>query len=229
MVYKTLLWSRYDVVMGNIEKVLDSRQELAVNDRYEITVGTIDLPKGGARWRITWLEGDKNSIQIKKSLVTIKNTDQLCFARAIGVGWAKLHRYTSEEWNALTQQRGIKTNLELVPEHQKVPESYNKHLRNKLKREQKDLAVAIGRLAGVPFDRPASLNDAEAFEEALKIRVMVASARLGNKFITSPSIDERPCIYLHPVDDSHFHTISSMTEFFCARSSAKNVWNIIIK
>ena len=42
-----------DVVMGNIEKVLDSRQELAVNDRYEITVGTIDLPKGGARRRIT--------------------------------------------------------------------------------------------------------------------------------------------------------------------------------
>ena len=209
-------WDRLnvDVVMGNMKKVLNSRQELAVNDSFEITVGKIDLPKGGARRPITRLEGDKNSIQIKKSLVTIENNDQLCMARAIGVGWAKLHRCTREEWNALTQQRGIKSNLELVLEHRKVPESYYKNLRNKSKREQKDLAVAICRLAGVPLDRPASLNDVEAFEEALNIRVMVVSARLGNKFITSQSIDDRPCIYLYLVDDSHFHTISSVTGVF---------------
>ena len=217
-------WDRLnvDVVMGNIEKVLNSRQELAVNDSFEITVGTTDLPKGGARRPITRLEGDKNSIQIKKSLVTIENNDQLCMARAIGVGWAKLHRCTREECNALTQQRGIKSYLELVLKHRKVPESYYKHLINKSKREQKDLAVAICRLAGVPLDRPAILNDVEAFEEALNIRVMVVSARLGNKFITSPSTDERPCIYLYLVDDIHFHTISSVTglfssNFFCEK------------
>jgi hypothetical protein len=67
-------------------------------------------------------------------------------------------------------------------------------LRNKQRDEQRQLAVAISQLAGVPLDRPASLNDVEAFEEVLGVRVMVASARLGNKFITSPSKDERPCI-----------------------------------
>jgi hypothetical protein len=41
--------------------------------------------------------------------------------------------------------------------------------------------------AGVPLDRPASLNDVEAFEEVLGVRMMVVSARLGNKFITSQS------------------------------------------
>ena len=46
---------------------------------------------------------------------------------------------------------------------------------------------------------------------------MVVRARLGNTFITSPSTDERPCIYLYLVDDSHFHTITSITGFFCAR------------
>ena len=133
-------WDRLnvDVVMGNIEKVLNSRQELAVNDSFEITVGTIDLPKGGARRLITSFQRDRNSIQIKKSLVTIENDDQLCMARALGVGWAKVHRCTSEEWNALTQYQKSKSTLELVLKHRKVPESYYKNLINKSRREQKD-------------------------------------------------------------------------------------------
>ena len=43
------------------------------------------------------------------------------------------------------------------------------------------------------------------------------SARLGNKFITSPSTDKRPCIYIYLVDDCHFHTISNITGFFSSR------------
>ena len=41
-------WDRLnvDVVMGQIEKVLNSHQELAMNKSFEITIGTINLPKG---------------------------------------------------------------------------------------------------------------------------------------------------------------------------------------
>ena len=130
------------------------------------------------------------------------------------MGWAKLNLCTQEEWNDLTRYQKSKSNSELTLEHRKVPESHYKNLRNKKRNEQKDLAVAISRLAGVPLDRPASLNDIEAFEEVLNTRVMVVSARLGNKFITSPSTDERPCIYIYLVDDCHFHTISNITGFF---------------
>ena len=209
-------WDRLnvDVVMGQIEKVLNSHQELAMNESFEITIGKINLPKGSGRRPITSLEGDKNSIQIKRSLVTIDNDDQLCMARAIGVGWAKLNRCTKKEWDDLTRYQKSKSQLELVLEHRKVSESYYKNLRHKTRKEQKNLAVALSRLAGVPLDRPASLNDVEAFEEALDVRVMVVSARLGNKFITSPSTDQQPCVYLYLVDDCHYHTISSVTGFF---------------
>ena len=212
-------WDRLnvDVVMGQIEKVLNSHQELAMNESFEITIGTINLPKGSGRRPITSLEGDKNSIQIKKSIVTIDNDDQLCMARAIGVGWAKLNQCTKEEWDDLTRYQKSKSLLELVLEHRKAPESYYKKVRDKTRKEQKNLAVALSRLAGVPLDRPASLKDVEAFEEALDIRVMVVSARLGNKFITCPSTDQRPCVYLYLVDDCHYHTISSVTGFFSAR------------
>ena len=116
-------WDRLnvDVVMGQLEKVLNSHQELAMNESFEITIGTINLPKGsGKRRPITSLEGDKNSIQIKKSIVTIDNDDQLCMARAIGVGWAKLNRCTKEEWDDLTRYQKSKSQLELVLEHGKV-------------------------------------------------------------------------------------------------------------
>ena len=43
----------------------------------------------------------------------------------------------------------------------------------KREKNKKKLAEALSELAGVPLDRPASLNDIEAFEEALDIRVMV--------------------------------------------------------
>ena len=130
-------WDRLnvDVVMGQIEKVLNSHQELAINESFEITIGTINLPKGSGRRPITSREGDKNSIQIKKSIVTIDSDDQLCMARAIGVGWAKLNRCTKEEWDDLTRSQKFKTNLELVLEHRKVPESYYMNLRNKSNRK----------------------------------------------------------------------------------------------
>ena len=52
------------------------------------------------------------------------------------------------------------------------------------------------------------------FEEFLGVRVMVVSARLGNKFITVASNDNCPCIYIYLVDDDHFHAITSITGFF---------------
>ena len=62
-------WDRLnvDVVMGQIEKVLNSHQELAMNESFEVTIETINLPKGSGKKRpIKSLEGDKNLIQIKK-------------------------------------------------------------------------------------------------------------------------------------------------------------------
>ena len=211
-----------DVVMETLEKVLNSNQNLAVDESFDISVGTVDLPKGGARRRITKTKGKKNSIDLKTSIVSIRNDDQLCMARAIGVSWSKLKRCTPEDWKDITKTRGKKSNLQLMLENQKVPESHFKHLINKDRDEQEHLAIAISKLAGVPLDRPASLNDVEAFENLLGVRVMVISARLGNKFITSPSTDERKCIYIYLVDEDHFHAITSITGFFCSNLFCKN-------
>ncbi|MET0103906.1 MAG: DNA polymerase, partial [Sedimenticola sp.] len=203
-------------VMETIQKVLNSNQTLSINHSFDITIGTIDLPKGGARKRITRIKGKKNSLDLKKSIVTIENDDNLCMARAIGVCWAKLKRCTPEEWKEVTKQRQGKSNLQLVLEHQKVPLTYYNDIVNKNLKQQGQLAATLCRMAGVPMDRAASLQDIEAFEELLGVRVMVVSAKLGKKFITNPSTDERSCIYVYLVDDDHFHAITSITGFFSA-------------
>ena len=167
-------------MMDTIEKVLNSHQNLAVDESMDIAVGIVDLPKGGARKRITKIKGDNNSLKLKTSIVTIENGDQLCMARGIGISWAKLNLCTPEEWAEIIKTRGTKSNLQLVLENKKVPESYFKQLRSKQRNEQGQLAKALSQMAGVPMDRPASLNDIEAFEKVLGVRVIVVSARLGN-------------------------------------------------
>ena len=214
-------WDQLDVnkVMEIIEKVLNSHQELLINESFIIVIGTIALPKGsgGPRRRITKIKSEKNSLHLKKSIVTIENDDQLCMARAIRVSWAKLKRCTPEEWKEVTKNRHGKSNLDLILEQQKVPLTYYNDLVNKKrKQQQQQLSEALCQYAGVNTDRPASLNDVEAFEELLGVRVMVVSARLGNKFITAPSSDDRPCIYNYLVDDEHFHAITSITRFYSA-------------
>lgn len=66
-----------DKVMETIEKVLNSNESLSVDESFEITVGSIDLPKGGARRRINDLKGNNNSLHLKTFIVTTENNDQL--------------------------------------------------------------------------------------------------------------------------------------------------------
>ena len=171
----------------------------------------IILPKGSSKRQITKVKGKNNLVHLKRSLVTIENTDNLCMARAIGVCWVKLNGCTVDEWKELTKNRGERSNIDLILEHRKVPENYLKNLRNKSK---KKLAQALCHVVGVSIEQPLSLNDVRVFEEFLGIRVMVVSAPLGNKFITVASNDKRPCIYIYLVDDDHFHAITSITGFF---------------
>ena len=74
--------------------------------------------------------------------MAIVNNDQLCMARAISVNWAKLNRCSAAEWKDIAQFRNSKTNVELILDHHKVPESHYKDLRKHGRKEQTVLAKA---------------------------------------------------------------------------------------
>lgn len=170
---------------------METIEGLSVNDSLEITIG---LPTWGPRRRITQIKGPENSLNLKKSIVTIENDDKLCMARAIG--FEEVYPRRMEGGDEDQTKRTY-----ILPSRTR---NYYKHLTQKNRKEQGQLAVTLCQTVGVPQDKPANLNDIPAFENVLGGRVIVVSARLGNKFITNPSIDERPCIYLYLVATNTF-------------------------
>ena len=76
-----------EAVLEAIMAVLQSNESIAVTEAFTIQLGIAQFAKGGRRRRILNLEDDTRA---KKSIVTIRNDDQLCFARALAVCLAKL-------------------------------------------------------------------------------------------------------------------------------------------
>ena len=88
-------------VIEAIMKVLNSHQELLIDQSFIIVIGLIILPKGSSKRQMTKVKGKNNLVHLKRSLVTIENKDDLCMARAIGVSWAKLNICTVDEWKRM--------------------------------------------------------------------------------------------------------------------------------
>ena len=109
-----------DVIMEKIENVLQSEENLPVDDSFYITVGTIEQLKGGKRTTINKVRGENNSVHTKSSMVEIKNEDQMCMARAIGVSWVKTVQVSNEEWKELTKDQEQMTRIEKVLHHKRL-------------------------------------------------------------------------------------------------------------
>ena len=64
-----------DVIMEQVENVLQSKENLAVDESFYVTVGTIQQPKGGHWSPITKVRVANNSVQRKRSKIEIENDD----------------------------------------------------------------------------------------------------------------------------------------------------------
>ena len=142
-------------VIHAIQNVLNSKQDLDINDALNITVGVIDLPKGAGRKKITKLIGDNNSIHRKRSMVEIVNEDEMCMACAIGVARCKKHKVSNNEWKSL--EITGQTMEESILQHNKVPDWYYKDVTKKNRNKQGKLAQLLWKHAKVSTDTPASI------------------------------------------------------------------------
>ena len=77
-------------VYSELERVIQSNQEFRLNDTVTIDINHVESPQGSGRSRnvprlpltIIWNQ--------KKSVVRIKNKDDLCLARALAVAIARI-------------------------------------------------------------------------------------------------------------------------------------------
>ena len=88
-----------------VENVMNSHQELDMDDGFYVDVGTMELPKGGSRLSVTSLTGMDNSIEAKRSIIQIKSSDNSCIPLAIGVASATANKINTREWKKIDQQR----------------------------------------------------------------------------------------------------------------------------
>lgn len=77
-------------IMGNVERVLQSNENLALDTKFKMNVGLVHMPTGSGRMAITRIEDARIK---KKSIYAINNSDNLCFARAVAVGLAHQNNY----------------------------------------------------------------------------------------------------------------------------------------
>lgn len=177
-----------DTVMSEITKVLNSNETIPVDEHLLVTVGSIDLPKGGSwsgnKLPVTSLFGPNNSLHKKKSVLYVENDNNLCLPIAIGLCFMKTcKKVNAETWSRLTGNDSCAT-MQHVIEHRTVPKHYYGNLLKKSRRKcQTDMAIWLCNKAGVPFDRYLGLNDIEPFETLLNVNINIVSSRVGNKFV----------------------------------------------
>ena len=93
-----------DDIFRKIESTIQSKREILVTDRIDFHVGVQKVPNGAGRKHITHIP---TALKGKRSIAEIKNTDNLCLARAIVVCMAKLDN--SPDYDAIRRGRNIQT------------------------------------------------------------------------------------------------------------------------
>ncbi|XP_045209333.2 zinc finger protein 577-like [Mercenaria mercenaria] len=70
-----------DRFLQEVERVLQSNEDFLINESLEFEITLVDMPSGGTRKRFKFVNNDRFLLE-KKCIIRIKNSDNLCCARA---------------------------------------------------------------------------------------------------------------------------------------------------
>ena len=177
-------------VLSAVEHVIQSNRDFRLNDTVNVDLMHVDAPQGSGRSKRN-IVNVKEYLHKKGSVITIKNQDNLCLARALVVAIAK---------------------AENVP-------NYN-YLREQV-RAQQIKAIELHAKAKVPMGPSCGLEEVDMFQKHLtEYEINIVSGNHDNAIIypKKPSTDKTPIyLFLH---DNHYDVITSMpgflsTVYFC--------------
>ncbi|XP_069109808.1 uncharacterized protein [Argopecten irradians] len=208
-----------EYVMEHLQNVLNSHQDMPINQSFRLDVGTMELPKGGRPLKINSLTGPQSSVTKKQSIIEIKNNDNLCLARAIAMCFVRLCKVSTPTWKETIKNDTSQSSIEeLIIKHQQCPSWYYIKMSRSGSTKQTLFANTLCIKAGVPHNRILTLCDISAFEELLNVDILVVAARMGNRFLKIPSQgSKRKRLYLYlvgPTEKGHFHAIVKISGFF---------------
>lgn len=147
-----------DKVMSEISKVINSNENISVDEHLLATIGSIDIPKGGSlsgnKLPVTSLFGPNSSLAKKKSVLYVENDNNLCLPISIGLCFMKTcKKVNAAAWSGLVEE-DTGTMLDHVIRHRTVPKWYYRDLFKKSRRKlQTEMAKKLCERAGVPTCR----------------------------------------------------------------------------
>ena len=170
-------------VFSQIERVVQSNRDFRLNDTVVVDIVHVEAPQGSGRKRT--ILNIKEFLHKKKSIIVIKNNDDLCLARALVVAIAKIEKDPSYHI-----------------------------LMNAERRTQEKKARELHELAKVPLG-PCGLPEVELFEKYLtKYEINIVSTAHDSSIIypPKPTTSNATPIYLH-LHENHYDVITTMPGF----------------
>jgi hypothetical protein len=76
-------------VLAEFERVIQSNRDFHLNDSVDVNVVHVEMPHGGRKTKRAEINLEKHLMK-KRSIIRIRNNDQLCLARALVVAKAKI-------------------------------------------------------------------------------------------------------------------------------------------
>ena len=183
-------------VFSQIERVIQSNRDFRLNDTVTVDIIHVEAPQGSGRSKRTTLN-IREYLHKKGSVVTIKNNDNLCLARALVVAVARIEK-------APIYETLIRAN----------------------KGSQEKKARELHEAANVPFG-PCGLPEVDLFQKYLtNYEINIVSGNHNDSIIYPPKPSTNNNVtpiylYLH---DNHYDVITSIpgflsTSYFCHKCS----------
>ena len=174
-------------VFSQIERVVQSNRDFRLNDTVTVDILHVEAPQGSGRSRLKRDILDiREYLHKKKSIVTIKNNDNLCLARALVVAVAK---------------------IENAP-------NYKNLIRSDRRMQEKE-AKKLHAAANVPLGS-CGIPEVKMFQKYLtKYEINIISGNHNNAIIYPPkpsTNNNGTPIYLY-LHDNHYDVITSMPGF----------------
>ena len=165
--------------LDNIIRILEYR---AINlEKCNIIVQSVKIPTGKGRLLLT-----KDNISRKNCIITVKNDDTICLARAVTTAYANLH---PENWSTTQLKNGFNASRKL----------------------QRDQAMKLHEEAHVEInDYGNDLVDVETFAKHLGIEINIIDAEQFNSIVYTANKGTEEKIYLLKTRN-HFDVVKSMT------------------
>ena len=91
-----------ETLLQEIERVLPSYEQFILDDSLEIEMTHVELLTGGMKTQFVDLE---RSLKKKPCLITIRNKDNICGARALVTAKARVEKHA--KWNSIRQGKNI--------------------------------------------------------------------------------------------------------------------------